>query len=190
MGFNSAFKGLKQTDTHLNWIIKSYYCPLGCGFLQFAACMSRIEESGRHSDCSDRLRAGWFVVGIPSRTWDFSPPSLLFSASRRSFKGKAVGAWCWTLTSDLVPMVWMSGCVPPLPLYNFMAWTGTASLASVVVILPHICTIFALGTDFSTITMKAADFSEALVTICKTTRCHTAEDPNLNIHLREKLIHH
>ena len=38
--------------------------------------------------------------------------------------------------------------------------------------------------------VEAADFSEELVTICKTTRRHTAEDPDLNIHLREKLIHH
>jgi hypothetical protein len=43
--------------------------------------------------------------------------------TRGSFPGgKAAGAWSWPLTSILCRVQRMSGAIPPLPHYAFMAW--------------------------------------------------------------------
>jgi len=74
-----------------------------------------------------RHREWLFILQYSSaRLW--GPPSLLLSGCRRTFRGQS---------GHLLLRLRMSGVIPLLPLYVFMAWTGTIS--------PYCCYSFTIS---------------------------------------------
>ena len=84
------------------------------------------------SFCTTFLSAGIIIIikitsSSPKRPhWLWGPPNLLFSGYKSSFLGlnrpeHDVDRSCPS-TAEV-----MNGVIPPLPLYVFMAWTGTSS---------------------------------------------------------------
>jgi hypothetical protein len=100
-----------------------------CLFILVYICA--ILNDSRYSDEAG-LRAGWSGVSIPGWGGVFF---YFFSGTSRASLGPTVShmKWVWAffsggkaaaaLTVHLVPRLRMSGAIPTLPLYSFMAWT-------------------------------------------------------------------
>ena len=91
-----------------------------------------IELRSRYCDCA----AGWTIWGSnpgrykrffsspkrPGQLWD--PPSVLFNGYRGSFSQVKQPGRKLPTHLHLVSMLRISGAIPLIPLYIFMAWTG------------------------------------------------------------------
>jgi hypothetical protein len=117
-----------------------FYFPLSCCWY----CESRDSLVS----VATRLRVGRSEVRILAGARDFfhqtSKPAVGPTQPHIQrvlvffLRPKATGAWSWPVTSFLVPKLRMSGCLPLLPLYAFMAWTDTTlPVPSMPLVLPR-----------------------------------------------------
>jgi hypothetical protein len=69
-------------------------------------------------------------------------PTSYPMGTRGSFLGgKAAGAWSWPLTSIYCGDKRMSGAIPPLPQYAFMAWCSVKAQEQFYLYLLHVCVV-------------------------------------------------